>query len=165
MQLGGTTDDAIELAAAVAGRVVLSVVRLIKSSSLLMPGAATVEHFQIELSLRTRVLVKPDEDVLLVIAGIDLAGRSHTKNPSDEEDLRIGAEFALRYTISSKSGFDAKHFDQFGAVNGVYNAWPYFREFIQSTTSRMGLTPFLLPVFRITPPKSPVPSPPAEARE
>jgi hypothetical protein len=37
----------------------------------------------------------------------------------------------------------------FAGLNGVFNAWPYFREFLQSATTRMGIPQFVLPVFRV----------------
>lgn len=42
----------------------------------------------------------------------------------------------------------------FADINGIYNAWPYFRARIQDLTSDMGI-PFTLPTFRIIPKKLP----------
>ncbi len=39
--------------------------------------------------------------------------------------------------------------EQFAKVNGIYNAWPYLREIVQSTTTRMGIAPLMLPLFRV----------------
>jgi hypothetical protein len=67
------------------------------------------------------------------------------------EDLfvRIDARFALTYSIGSQDGLTDENYYAFGQRNGVYNAWPYWREFVQSTTVRMGLPPLTLPVYRI----------------
>lgn len=40
-------------------------------------------------------------------------------------------------------------FTQFSAVNGIFHAWPYFREIVQSSSGRMGLAPIVLPLLRI----------------
>jgi preprotein translocase subunit SecB len=32
-------------------------------------------------------------------------------------------------------------------MNGIYNIWPYWREYVQTTTSRLGLPPLTLPVL------------------
>jgi preprotein translocase subunit SecB len=42
----------------------------------------------------------------------------------------------------------------FARLNGTFNAWPYLREIVQSTTTRMGIPPLILPLYRI---KAPVP--------
>ncbi|MCX5644598.1 MAG: hypothetical protein NTZ17_07915 [Phycisphaerae bacterium] len=63
--------------------------------------------------------------------------------------LSIGATFVLWYSIDSKEGLDDKALGSFATLNGTYNAWPYWREFVQSVTSRMGLPPLTIPVFRL----------------
>jgi preprotein translocase subunit SecB len=42
--------------------------------------------------------------------------------------------------------FDIK---AFAKSNGMLNVWPYWREFVQSITSRAGLPPLTVPLFRI----------------
>jgi preprotein translocase subunit SecB len=41
--------------------------------------------------------------------------------------------------------------EQFAKINGVFNAWPFLREIVQSTTLRMGIAPVMLPLHRIKP--------------
>jgi preprotein translocase subunit SecB len=64
--------------------------------------------------------------------------------------LVIDATFLLLYHIRSTEGLDDEAFSSFAEANGVYNAWPYWREFVQSVTSRMGLPTLTVPVFRIS---------------
>lgn len=65
--------------------------------------------------------------------------------------LNIEATFLLLYNIKSLEDLDDETFRSFAEVNGTYNAWPYWREFVQSITSRMELPPLTVPVFRIAP--------------
>ena len=52
--------------------------------------------------------------------------------------------------MKSFEGINDEHLHAFSATNGVFNAWPYWREFVQNTTARMGLpTPVIVPVFRL----------------
>jgi hypothetical protein len=44
----------------------------------------------------------------------------------------------------------------FAKVNGVYNAWPYLRESLQTTCARMSVPPPLLPIFRVIKPSGKV---------
>jgi hypothetical protein len=55
--------------------------------------------------------------------------------------VRIEARFAITYAINALEGLVQPNYDAFGERNGIYNAWPYWREFVQSTTVRMGLPP------------------------
>lgn len=69
----------------------------------------------------------------------------------DNSFLNIEATFLLLYSISSVEDLDDAAFRSFAEVNGTYNAWPYWREFVQSITSRMELPTLTVPVFRIAP--------------
>jgi hypothetical protein len=66
--------------------------------------------------------------------------------------LSLQAAFDLLYELPKAKDFSAAALSHFANVNGVYNAWPYWRELVQSITVRMGLPPVVLPVFRIAPP-------------
>jgi preprotein translocase subunit SecB len=63
--------------------------------------------------------------------------------------LDIEATFFLLYSIERLDGLDDSTFGSFADLNGTYNAWPYWREFVQNVTSRMGLPPLTIPVFRL----------------
>lgn len=41
--------------------------------------------------------------------------------------------------------------EQFAKVNGVYHSWPFLRQFLFDLTSKMGMPPLTLPVFRVLP--------------
>lgn len=44
---------------------------------------------------------------------------------------------------------DLDDFVHFGFCNGTFNAWPYWREHVRQVTTRMGITPLVVPVFRV----------------
>ncbi len=58
------------------------------------------------------------------------------------------SRYVLVYNIKSVEGLTAKNFDAFVKFNGVFNAWPYLREFMQTSTSRLSLPPLILPTYR-----------------
>lgn len=70
------------------------------------------------------------------------------KDQTAEEQLHIEALFLLQYEIDSFKDLKKPNLDAFGELNGLYNVWPYWREYVQSTTVRMGLPPLTIPVFR-----------------
>lgn len=74
-------------------------------------------------------------------------------NKSKDPFAVIEASFLLMYQADTLEGITQKSVEQFGKLNGMYNAWPYWREFVQNTTIRMGLPPLTIPVFRIFAPK------------
>lgn len=56
----------------------------------------------------------------------------------------------LRYVMPKESlSLTLDEIQEFGATNGVHNAWPYLREAIQSACARLGLTPIMIPLHRI----------------
>lgn len=61
--------------------------------------------------------------------------------------LAIEVEFALTYVLTSDDEIDSEKVEAFGQMNGVYNAWPYIRELVQSTLTRMSLPSLTLPVL------------------
>jgi preprotein translocase subunit SecB len=61
----------------------------------------------------------------------------------------INSIFRLNYELPEASEYPEEDLNQFAAVNGVFNAWPYFREIVQSTMARMGLPQVPLPLFRV----------------
>jgi hypothetical protein len=73
-------------------------------------------------------------------------------SPYQDEDKRrveVTARIRVEYTRPNERGqFDRDDADVFARVNGIYNAWPYLREFVQTSLGRLGLPPFELPLLR-----------------
>ncbi|WP_169981208.1 hypothetical protein [Tautonia rosea] len=65
------------------------------------------------------------------------------------EHVRISATFILFYRVDSYEGIEEENLEAFASMNGVFNAWPYWREYVQSMAVRMGLPPIVVPVHRI----------------
>ena len=61
----------------------------------------------------------------------------------------IKAQVALTYHTKHEGEFDQAQLDAFGRTNGIFNAWPYWREFVQSSTTRMGLPALVVPSFKM----------------
>lgn len=74
------------------------------------------------------------------------------RRPSEGGDGEIAvsltATMLLIYSMKAGADIKAECFDHFANLNGVYNAWPYWREFVQSATARAGLPGVVVPVFR-----------------
>jgi preprotein translocase subunit SecB len=64
--------------------------------------------------------------------------------------VALGATFELSYGLDAPVAASGGDLRAFAELNGVFNAWPYWREYVQSMTTRMGLPPLVVPVFRLS---------------
>ncbi|MBU0618484.1 MAG: hypothetical protein KKI02_12270 [Planctomycetes bacterium] len=142
----------IALAAAVADRVEIRDVRLIRCTCHQSPKAAQINQFDAKLHRQTNVQIEKSKNTIAVIAHFEFSGRAAAQPADADPDFHLSADFLILYTAKSLSGLTKLNFEKFGELNGTYNAWPYWREFLHNTMSRMQLKPFVLPVFRITGP-------------
>jgi hypothetical protein len=61
--------------------------------------------------------------------------------------LHVSADFILDYSlIESPVGITEEAADAFGKMNGIHNVWPYWREYVQSVSTRVGFPPLTLPL-------------------
>lgn len=75
-------------------------------------------------------------------------GLTLTPVDSSDQKLEIKAAFAINYSLKSLDEFGERDYQAFAELNGVHNAWPFWREFVLNLTSRMGIRPLVIPVHR-----------------
>ena len=64
--------------------------------------------------------------------------------------LRVTAEFILDYRVDeSLTGIPDEAATAFGKMNGIHNIWPYWREYVQSTSMRAGFPPIAIPLMTV----------------
>lgn len=85
-------------------------------------------------------------DRFRVLARIRVEASAEGKSVAD-----VVATYRLLYTIPKGLEPSIEELNSFARVNGIHNAWPYWRELIQSVLSRMGLPPVVIPLFRLVP--------------
>ena len=68
----------------------------------------------------------------------------------EEPVVSVKAGFELKYKLPKGLAVTRRQLTTFAKINGAFNAWPYWREFIQSTVTRMNLPPIVLPLYRLT---------------
>ena len=141
--------DPLALAAPVSERVEIRHVRLIKCECHQTP-LALKGNLQLQLSHDVHVEVNRARKQILVFPTFRASARPEAPK-GNECAFRVEAQFLLAYTAENLTGLKRPNYKEFGLLNGVYNAWPYWREFLQSTFTRMGLPSFTIPVFRIAP--------------
>lgn len=156
-------DAVLNLAGAVAQRVQIREVRLVNSAIRL--GLHLSEDVPGDIGLQTGIKVSHQfaEDAKMLSVVIDLLLRgvpvlaganeddSTESREVDVEDgkeiFRLESAFEVKYSLTDTEGLEPANFDAFSRMNGVYNLWPYWREYVQSTLPRMGLPPLTLPVM------------------
>jgi len=142
----GTTID-YTLAAPVSEKVSIRDVRLISSKCSQTPNAGRGKHsLKINCEIKTKVDKK--KGYIIVFPSFKLEGFP-LERKQKKPDLVIEATFAIRYEAERLEGLKRGNFEAFAQANGVYNAWPYLREFVQNTVARMNLPPMIIPVFRL----------------
>lgn len=82
-----------------------------------------------------------------------------TPSSGEADGARIWARFELRYSLRAKTDLNEGLLEEFAKTNGVFNAWSYWREFVQGMLLRMELPPVILPLYRM---QTPAPSAPQE---
>lgn len=133
----------------VSDRVQLKDVRLVSSKCDQTPEAASGKKTY-DINYSTEVQVDRKSGYVVVIAKFhfEVFIESKTSQPV----ILIDASFLLSYKIENFEGLTKKGFERFANLNGIYNAWPYWREFVQNTIVRMGLPSLSIHVFRIVEP-------------
>lgn len=92
-------------------------------------------------------LIEPDENNLLFNVICNL-GIRETAPATDEEVLHelllVEASFNLSYQLKNMDNISLDDLSVFARINALHNAWPYWREFVQNMTMRMGIQPITL---------------------
>lgn len=135
-------------------RVNLIGVRLIRGQFSFQQAPAVLPP-EWELDLNARVggrKASAGEGFIQVIAGLDVTARPSSGGAAQKAPnaALVSCDFGLDYLITDAAFYaDLKDSDvlQFGARNGMYNAWPYMRAHVQGIAAAMML-PIVLPTFR-----------------
>jgi preprotein translocase subunit SecB len=61
----------------------------------------------------------------------------------------VEATFELEYEVKGGEPIEPRDVEHFAFANGTFQAWPYWREYAQSATSRMGVPPLVIGVYKI----------------
>ncbi|WP_419163979.1 hypothetical protein [Candidatus Palauibacter sp.] len=60
----------------------------------------------------------------------------------------LSATFLAIYRLEGAAAYPTDSLEHFAELNGTYNVWPYWREFVQTAAARAGLASIVVPVFR-----------------
>ena len=115
--------------------------RLFKSTC--VHGVGRVPELKQQITLT--IGPKPDApNTVMVSAEFALSGQA----PDGQEGVRIEATFSALYAVELLDEFTTDQVGAFLPSIALGNVWPYWREFVQSTTVRMGLPPLRVPLLQ-----------------
>jgi hypothetical protein len=137
----------LKLASAVAKRVQIRDVRLVAISAQVHSRAPVGKVF---LNQDQEIRAEQSDGVVTVTIGFNLRG----KQEEDASDplVTLAATFELTYALEGPGEVEEEQLRAFANVNGLFNAWPYWRECVQNVSARMDLPKLTVPVFRVREP-------------
>lgn len=133
----------MNMALMISDRVQLKHVRVLECSAKLLKFPSDGE-MQYEVTASTRFQLDREDDSLFVFVTMAL----HSAMQDGGELAKITSEFLLVYKLDKWDGLTDENFVHFANHNGVFNAWSYWREMVQSMISRLQLPPLTLPTHR-----------------
>jgi hypothetical protein len=149
----------VPIAGRVASRSELQNIVLVDGRATLSPAfVAEGCHFSSEgLSVQVqqhagKVWIRDKNTLCTLIRFVFTAKEKNSKTKSPL--LSISATILAEYQLAEGFVPSLEERRAFLAANAVFNCWPYWREFVQSTAGRMNLPPLTLPFFRVRPKES-----------
>lgn len=97
-------------------------------------------------------LLEDHGDHFIAKATLSAKGQPKGRHP-DKEVVSLECEYILTYSLRDREELTIDDIKQFCHMNAVYNAWPYWREFLQNMSNRMELPVLILPLLKFGQPK------------
>lgn len=80
------------------------------------------------------------------------------RNPDEKKPepvVLVECAYEVDYVLREGFSITPDHVKAFKDGNAIFNAWPYFREYLQNNLQRMGLPPLTAPFLRLQPKPKP----------
>lgn len=146
----------LQAAAQVAQRFVLKEIFLVNAKISRDPMIVSPEALSLKHKCSTDSLSPPDKEKYMVLCNFRVAAFDH-KDPSILL-MQIEASFCTSYVRKPEINIPVNdadslltHVEYLMTINPVSDTWPYWREFVQSMSSRMGFPALTVPLLEIVP--------------
>ena len=127
----------------VSDRVKLNLVRVLECNAKLISFPKDGAN-EFEITANTRFQIDKEGKALFVFVTLTL----YSVTNESEELAKIKSEYLLMYELNNWEDLTDEHFAHFANHNGVFNAWPYWREMVQSMLARLQLPVLTLSTHR-----------------
>ncbi len=139
--------EAADALKALIAKVEIEGVRLVeataKTQARSLPDTGAVE---LRTTQKAKISEQHDDGTFFVVA--TMRARLVSDEAKRTPLVSVTTSFELQYHLPQDFPVDADMLATFAETNGIFNIWPYWREFVQSLVARMGLPPVMLPVLR-----------------
>jgi hypothetical protein len=85
-------------------------------------------------------------------SGISICLKVTPKDDDRKEVVYIEAKYILSYQLKSNEGISAEDILAFCRMNGLFNAWPFWRELVSNMAYRGDLPIPTMPLMKFVPP-------------
>jgi preprotein translocase subunit SecB len=143
----------MEAIARVAQKAVLDEIHLVDAQISRDPLISSPEALTLEHRCSTKILQsKEDKNILPILCNFRVVAFSGKS--TDKILMSIEASLWTSYVLKPIKDFNPDDIEHFAKINPIYNAWPYWREFVQNMTIRMGFPALTIPLLKIMPKKA-----------
>jgi hypothetical protein len=149
-ELNSDALSAMQLASPVAAIVNLSAVIAQEFSAFrTAEGMPDVESAVVDLSLKVSEVSRVDQEhTLHVSVSFELKVHDATRKEDKKRPLVvIACKLLLVYDVPTFDGLSDENLVAFAQTSGTFSAWPYWREFVHSSSFRLGIEPIVLPTY------------------
>lgn len=105
---------------------------------------APPDEFEVSQQYRARGEVRESS----VYVFVDFIFTAESSGEEDGKALELTSTYLLVYGLRGASDYPSDALEHFASLNGPYNAWPYWRELVQTVCGRAGIAAIVIPVFR-----------------
>ena len=126
----------------------ISWIRLSRSKVWSQPSIQINDVGKVDFDITFKpVGVRRRENTLIIITNFNFAILSQAMM----DNLLVGVECEFEAAYLLVDGFEPSEgqIEAFQAANAIFNCWPFFREYVQSTVTRMNFPPPPVPFLRI----------------
>jgi hypothetical protein len=146
------------IAARVAQQYVLQEIYLVDAKISRDPFAVSPENLTLKHKCSAESLTMPDSEKYIVLCNFRVAAINGQR--LSKPIMKIEASFCTSYVEKTQPDYDDSpenlltYVEYVMTINPISDAWPYWREFVQSMSARMGFPALTVPLLEIMPKKS-----------
>jgi hypothetical protein len=109
------------------------------------PSVETHGQLDVNFNVKSKLVTAPPGMLRLQI-GFRMAG---VREAEPEPAVLVECAYEVDYLLREGFQVTPEQVKAFKDGNGIFNAWPYFREYLQNSLVRMGLPPLAAPFLRL----------------
>lgn len=142
----------LELARPISSKVEIGSINLREAAvrSRIDPFDGAPDEVLLSQSFRATYEVRnPDRIYVQVELNFQASEVSAADEEGAEPVVSLTATYGVTYRLEDVAEFDEAALNAFAELNGPYNAWPYWRELVNSVAGRVGLATVVIPIFKL----------------